>query len=188
MNKNLPTINENKDLTVSLNKTKSLMNITNKILAKSNKTVAPTSVGKQEIVKPTEVSVTNDLVWQDPDTGLIWQKKVDDKEYTWEESFDYAKKLNKQSYGNINTWRVPTIKELRTLLTKEKNINGKGNSFYIKKELVENIPTEYFWVWSSTEHKDFTSLAWWFYFYDGDDYSSDKSVDYYVLCVADSNL
>jgi hypothetical protein len=186
MNKNLPTINENKDLTVSLNKTKSLMNITNKILAKSNKTVAPTSVGKQEIVKPTEVSVTNDLVWQDPDTGLIWQKQVDDNKYTWQEAFEYAKKLNSQNYGNINNWRVPTIEELKTLITEEKSTNSKGDGFYIKKELVENIPTEYFWVWSSIEYD--ASYAWLIGFEDGFDYNYGRSNVSYVLCVADSTL
>jgi hypothetical protein len=109
MNKNLPTINENKDLTVSLNKTKSLMNITNNILAKSNKPVTPTSVSSKEII------IDNEYVWQDPDTGLIWQKQVDDEEYDWQEAFEYAKKLNSQKFGGYDDWRLPTIDELVTL-------------------------------------------------------------------------
>jgi hypothetical protein len=109
MNKNLPTINENKDLTVSLNKTKSLMNITNKILAKSNKTVTTTSVGTKEL------TIDNEYIWQDLDTGLIWQRKIDDERYTWQEAFEYAKKLNSQNFGGYDDWRLPTIDELCSL-------------------------------------------------------------------------
>jgi hypothetical protein len=73
-------------------------------------------------------------------------------------------------------------------MTKEKYTNSKNNSFYIKKELVENIPRGYFCVWSSTEYRYYTSDAWFVYFEDGIDGSNVKSFGYYVLCVADSNL
>jgi hypothetical protein len=73
-------------------------------------------------------------------------------------------------------------------LTKQKHTNSQDYEFYIKKELVENIPAEYFWVWSSTEHKDYTSGAWSVFFKFGYDDGDDKSYEYYVLCVSDSIL
>jgi hypothetical protein len=73
-------------------------------------------------------------------------------------------------------------------LTKQKHTNSQDYEFYIKKELVENIPAEYFWVWSSTEHKDYTSYAWFVFFKGGYDHYYDKSHDGYVLCVSDSIL
>lgn len=45
-------------------------------------------------------------------TGLMWQK--DDTTVTWEESFAYAKALR---LGGYEDWRVPNIKELRSLHT-----------------------------------------------------------------------
>jgi len=95
--KNLITINQNSK--AILNKAKSLVNITNKIL--ENKS----------------------LVWKDPDTILIWQVKIDKRDFTWDEAFEYAKELNRQNYGGYNDWRVPSIDELKTILTKEAYYN-----------------------------------------------------------------
>jgi hypothetical protein len=69
---------------------------------------------KKENMKK-ELLIDNDLVWQDPDTSLIWQKKVNDEEYEWDEAFEYAKKLNSQKFGGYDDWRLPTIDELVTL-------------------------------------------------------------------------
>jgi serine/threonine-protein kinase len=135
-----------------------------------------------------ELLIDTDLVWQDLDTGLIWQKKVDDKKYTWEEAFEYTKKLNSQKFGGYDDWRLPSVDELVTLFTKEKNTNSKGHSYHIKEELLKTIPEDYFWVWSNTEVENYTPAAWFVSFYDGHAYDYGKSNKVDVLCVADSNL
>ena len=72
----------------------------------------------------------NTLTWKDKDTGLIWEMKNEENiedAYTWEEAFSYAEELNEMNYGGFNDWRVPTINELKTLVTEE-----KINDFFIK--------------------------------------------------------
>jgi hypothetical protein len=100
--------------------------IVEKVVYKEKETVTPTLVGNEN---STEVGVTNDLVWQDPDTGLIWQRKIDDRGYEWDEAFEYAKKLNSQKFGGYDDWRLPTIDELVTLgnIKLYRDDDGNGN-------------------------------------------------------------
>ncbi len=89
------------------------------------------------------------------DEKLIWEVKQEsniDKTYTWEEARAYARKLNKEEYAGFDNWRLPTLDELKTLLTKEPN-----NGFYIKAPLSDNLSSiEY---WTSTPYKDDSSGA-----------------------------
>jgi hypothetical protein len=161
--------------------------VVEKIVYKEKETVTPTSVGNQKIVKPTEVGVTkefldNDLVWQDPDTKLIWQKTFSEDRMKWQEAFEYAKKLNSQNYGGYSDWRVPTLDELKTILTKEQNKNSNGNKYFIKNPLIENMPILR-WFLSSTEHKNDSSKAWTFLFDCGFNDWCSKSYDGSVRCV-----
>ena len=96
MSNKLKTINQDSKLVLA--KAKNLMNITNKIL--ENKTSDNLDI--------------NDKVWidTDPDTNIMWQVDVDNKEYIRAEAFEYAKELNAKNYGGYNDWRVPTRDEL----------------------------------------------------------------------------
>ncbi|MEA3315978.1 MAG: DUF1566 domain-containing protein [Campylobacterota bacterium] len=68
-------------------------------------------------------------MWINPDTGLYWQINIENKRFTWEQAFEYAKELNAKSYGGYNDWRVPTLEELMSLgnikLYTFKNKDGK---------------------------------------------------------------
>jgi len=81
---------------------------------------------------------------------------------------------------------LPTKEELKKLLTENRNINRRGDKYYIKKEFIENMPplngrykSAYFW--SSTERDSF--LSWYIGFEDGNDYWSYESYKSYVVCV-----
>ena len=137
------------------------------------------------VLKKTTDIVSNNKVWQDPDTGLIWQVEIEDKEYSWDESFEYAKRLNAENYGGYSDWRVPTKDELRTILTEESFENPKSyiGQTYIKKPLLESMTMEWQWFWSATEYNNDSSEAWHVYFNDGYDCYFDKSDEGYVRCV-----
>ncbi len=62
---------------------------------------------------------------QDNTTGLTWQWSPDvnndgiinaDDGLAWTQLFDYAQSLNATNFGGYNDWRVPTIKELYSLI------------------------------------------------------------------------
>jgi hypothetical protein len=85
--------------------------------------------------------------YYDPKTGLEWLAGKDE-DTTWDEAKQWVDSLG-------NDWRMPTLKELRTLYKK-----GLGT---------RNIPTELkttgWWVWSG-EIKG-SSPAWTFFFFYG---------------------
>ncbi|MHA1866475.1 MAG: Lcl C-terminal domain-containing protein [Candidatus Heimdallarchaeaceae archaeon] len=73
--------------------------------------------GNQPRYKDNKDGTITDLV-----TGLMWQKTPDTQKYTWAEAFDYSENL---TLGGYTDWRVPTIKELYSLI--DFNGNSKAN-------------------------------------------------------------
>ncbi len=71
-------------------------------------------------------AVSNDgLTVYDNVTGLTWTQGADwnedgtvdvDDKFTYDEAQDYINTLNTQNYGGFSDWRVPTIKELYSLI------------------------------------------------------------------------
>ena len=165
------------DTALILKKSNMLLGITKKILS-----------DKLVLKKTTDIALNN-KVWQDPDTGLIWQVEIyapkDNKDaFTWDESFEYADKLNRENYGGYSDWRVPSRDELNTLLTEESFRNEKSFTgiTYIKKPLLESMSMEWQLFWSATEYNN-SSQAWYIRFHYGFDNYHKKSSKRYVRCV-----
>ena len=95
-------------------------------------------------------------------TGLIWEVKTDDgsihdkdNTYFWYDFQDvFIATLNSQNFGGQNDWRLPTIKELSTLV--DSSIPYPGPT----------IDTDYFpntqssTYWSSPTDANYPSSAW----------------------------
>ncbi len=81
---------------------------------------------------------------------LEWQADVPDEEFTWEEAKAYAASLG-------DGWRLPTIKELLTLVDYEK-VNPACSVF-------PDCPADRFW--SSSAYAGYPTLAWGVNFDDG---------------------
>ena len=97
-----------------------------------------------------------DGVFVDPKTNLMWTVKDNGCNITWLEANDYAMNL---SLGGYSDWRLPTIKEVESLCSRN------GSEIRIKRpiELTRRF------VWSSA--KDGGGSAWYFDF----SYGSKKS-------------
>jgi hypothetical protein len=96
----------------------------------------------EKVLKP------NVLSWKDIETDLIWEVKNEfniKKTYNLKKSLDYVKEMNREKYAGSDKWRVPSIKELRTL-----HIKKQYNNFYIKKPLSNNILKDFYG--SSTQY------------------------------------
>ncbi|MGJ0303676.1 DUF1566 domain-containing protein [Aliarcobacter cryaerophilus] len=164
MNNNLTTTKQNAKL--ALAKSKSLLDITNKIINKN----------------------VNDKVWIDTDTSLTWQIEVDGKKYTWDEAFEYIQKLNNGQYCGYEDWRIPTLDELNTIVTKESYKSENGYEYKIKKNLLKSMCNNDDWAsyWSSTALS--RSSAYYLSFMYGREYDIQKNKLKYIRCVRGGNL
>jgi len=57
----------------------------------------------------------------DGETNLVWQKNQAPERITWPEAQQYVDQLNKESFAGHNDWRLPTNKELLTLMLSKEN-------------------------------------------------------------------
>jgi hypothetical protein len=95
-------------------------------------------------------------------TGLIWENKTDDggihdkdNTYVWAGTDAFIKALNDAQFGGFTDWRMPTIKELSSLI----NISVTDPGPTIDTAWFPNtVPSSY---WSSTINANNTSSAWY---------------------------
>lgn len=97
---------------------------------------------------------------------LEWQADVPDKTFTWQQGKDYAASLG-------DGWRLPTVKELLTLVDYEKRAPACG--------VFPDCPDE--WFWSSSALSGYSTFAWSVYFSYGNTHFNDVSDAYRVRCV-----
>lgn len=83
-------------------------------------------------------------------------------EMSWDEAVEKVKELG-------DGWRLPTLTELQLIWESEHKDLFKKESY-----------------WSSSEY--YSSIAWVFFFYDGNTYGIDKNDDYYVRAVRDLTI
>ncbi len=84
-------------------------------------------------------------------TGLMWDKSGSSI-IDYKEAEAYVEKLNRDKFAGYKDWRLPTVDELKALLTEEKQSNG----MYIDPIFDEEIVT----CWSSDQRSVGRVLDW----------------------------
>jgi len=109
----------------------------------------------------------------DSTTGLEWQDNYASKsvEKSWYDAKSYCRDLELSGHSD---WRLPTIKELQSIVDISKNKPAIKDGF-------KNVASHY--CWSSSEYADGTSDAWIVDFNNGNTYWSLKSDKLFVRCV-----
>ncbi len=97
---------------------------------------------------------------------LEWQADVPDEKFTWAQAKAYAASLGAG-------WRLPTIKELLTLVDYEKHDPACS--------IFSDCPSE--WFWSSSALSGDTSVAWFVSFYYGASSHNGVGNTHRVRCV-----
>jgi len=118
-------------------------------------------------------SLVGSDIYKDAQTGLMWQDNGDvvSKKLTWDQSKTYCQEL---SLGGYNNWRLPSVKELQSII--DKNYDPA-----IKKEFKHVAPSYY---WSNSVHgMSSKKTAWSIYFKNGTGSNSKTSYTDHVRCV-----
>ena len=114
-------------------------------------------------------------------SGLMWQDNsvVKEEKRVWSEkgffsskgAIEYCKDLELEGYDD---WRLPTIKELQSIVDITKYNPAIKDGF-------KNVASLNYW--SSSEDVSRSSRAWGVYFGYGSTYNYGKTNEYYVRCV-----
>jgi hypothetical protein len=109
-------------------------------------------------------------------TGLVWQDDAVGSTMDWASAEAYCQNL---TLGDQTDWRLPSIKELRTLVDKS-TVNPS-----IDPTFLSVTSSNY---WSSTTYAGDSSYAWFVDFLNGYDFWDYKSYSGYVRCVLGGQL
>jgi len=120
-------------------------------------------------------SATSWVMVRDNVTGLFWEVKTYESRYntyTWYDAKDFINALNTENFGEHSDWRLPTIRELASIVNLGK---------YRPAIDVEYFPrTRDLYCWSATAYANDTSYAWCVNFTNGDNNAFSKSGRRYV--------
>jgi hypothetical protein len=128
------------------------------------------------------------LMTRDNVTGLIWEIKTDDGSihdkdnwYIRTEMIDYISTLNDSNFGGYSDWRVPTIKELATIVYSNSDVPAIDLRFFPN---IQSYP-----YWSSTYRAYFPEDNPWFVnFQTGHVFYEHYSSSHYILAVRGTQL
>ena len=131
------------------------------------------------------------IMVRDNVTGLVWENKtvdggINDKgnKYTWQEAHGFIEQLNSANFGGHSDWRLPTIKELSTIVDSEVFRPAINMSYFPN---IGGSNYTYLPYWSSTPTAYASNEAWDVSFPDGSVRGgSTKSYDHFVRAVRGS--
>jgi len=118
----------------------------------------------RDALKPVTAPIKSEIVIQG---NLMWGKTLP-KKMTWDEAKQACKKL---ATGGYKDWRLPTIKELISIIDYSKYEPAVIDGI---KEYQSDL------YWSNTTYADYTAGAWFVYFYNGLVYYGGKAFSCYV--------
>lgn len=128
-------------------------------------------IQEKQTIEVAAVLKSGGGVWVDPATGYKWQNPPANNTMNWNAAISHCKNL---THAGNSDWHLPTIDELKTILTKEKN-----NGCYWKDDLTGECG----WYWSSSSYESYDNAAWVVSFKGGDTSDRPKFGSRYVRCV-----
>jgi hypothetical protein len=153
--------------------------VLNTAIAENNTTITKTIPVDKKIIQESERFISwNDLTVLDKKTKLLWEvKSLNNRlnQFYWFKAEGYCDSLH---HAGHNNWQLPTIKQLKTLLSRQKTTN---NGYIDSEFFPQNISNSY---WSSTE--GYGHGGWYVDFDFGSDSAYEDSKKKYARCVIKS--
>ena len=103
-------------------------------------------------------------VIKDNATGLVWQQDTAPGTYTWQQAIEYCENL---ILGGYDDWRLPTIKELSTLVDSGVSLSSQNYNPTIDATFFPDTRPDFYW--SLTAFAGNLVKAWTVDFFSGSD-------------------
>ncbi|ETR68010.1 MAG: hypothetical protein OMM_10967, partial [Candidatus Magnetoglobus multicellularis str. Araruama] len=113
----------------------------------------------------------------DTSTGLMWQQTQSSNAMTWQQAIEYCEKL---SMSGFNDWRLPTIKELVSIVDYSNYYPAINNECFYG-----NLLESY---WASTPYSSNNTYKWGVNFSFGNSFFQKESYLFYVRSVRGGQL
>ena len=101
--------------------------------------------------------VKHDNLMKTRDPGFDLDAPAGDGSVTWQHALDYVVKLNNENYLGHNDWRLPTIKELASIVDRSRSYPAIDLTYFPVTESTDGY-------WSSITYVADTSTAWYAHF------------------------
>lgn len=93
-------------------------------------------------------------------TGLTWAKADSGKGMNWKDALAWAQKMNEEKYLGHNDWRLPSVKELESIVdysrSPDTTLSAAIDPVFNSSSIVnENGQTDFPFYWTSTTHASF---------------------------------
>ena len=102
----------------------------------------------EAIRKQAEAEAALHPTWTDPATGLMWARKDNGSDVSWEQARDYCAKSELAGYKD---WRLPTIEELEGIYDSSVSVPSVFDEDWILPAAVKGDLRLSGWAWSSTQ-------------------------------------
>jgi hypothetical protein len=104
-----------------------------------------------------EFKDNRDKTITDRATGLMWSKEDSGKAMNWEEALAWVQARNKEHYLGHNDWRLPTAKELQSIVDYTRSPDTTSSAaidplFSCTQITNEAKQADYPWYWTGTTH------------------------------------
>ena len=103
---------------------------------------------EETIRKQAEAEAALHPTWTDRDTGLMWAKKDNGSDASWNQARDYCTNLQLAGY---NDWRLPTIEELQGIDDSSASVQAVFDEGSIVGVHVKGNLKLTGWLWSSSQ-------------------------------------
>ncbi|MBV5311310.1 DUF1566 domain-containing protein, partial [Chromatium okenii] len=118
-------------------------------------------------------TATDHTCVRDNVTGLIWEVKISDSEFTFNQTTDYVRDVNTTNLCGFNDWRMPNPKELLGIADYSRYLPVIDTNYF------PNTRSD--WFWSGSPYAYSGSKAWYVNFNSG--YANYKYRDLYYYHV-----